>query len=132
MKFTVRLGMALMIGVMFLAASQASARVVNYEGPCVLGGNWTMVITIDDNTGKVTRREGINCNSTHWVDHCNIIVGTRGPVSEYYIQEVSVTPRWWIRFNTDQAGNITEMWGKDADNNNWVASVGAGGSGGLE
>ncbi len=137
MRFTFRRSMALMMmmmmGIMFFTANQASARIVTYDGPCVLGGNWSMVITINDNTGEVTRREGTNCNGEIWVDHCMVSIGSNlGSTSEYYIQDVSITPHWWIRFNTDHAGNITSMWGKDADGNHWIASVGTGSNHELE
>lgn len=125
--------MALTIGTLLFAASQASARVVHYEGPCILGGNWSIVMTIDDNTGEVTRTEGTNCNGDHWIDHCTVTMGSNlGSASEYYIQDVSITPRWWIRFNTDQAGNITSMWGKYADGNYWIHTAGVSGNNGLE
>lgn len=125
-----RSGMAVLAGIMLLAAGQAEARVVSYSGDCygsLIPGNWTVVITIDDNTGQVTRREGTNCNGTHWVDHCTVSPGTFGASSGYYIQDASANPQWWVRFNADASGNITKMWGKDANGTNWVASTGEGG-----
>lgn len=78
-------------------------------------------------TGTVTRREGINCEGTHWVDKCPTSSGALGPISNYHIQDTSPMPLWWIRFNTDEAGNITEMWGKDTEGNHWIAIMSADG-----
>ncbi len=125
-----RPGMALAAGLMLIAVGQAEARVVGYSGDCtgsVPLGNWTIVITINDNTGQVTRREGTNCAGTHWVDHCSVSPGTFGSSSGYYIQDASANHQWWVRFNADASGNITKMWGRDANGTNWIASIGEGG-----
>lgn len=133
MSFAFRLGMALVAGMVFFAAGQADARLVNYEGECKPdGGNWTVVITINDATGKVTRREGINCSGVHWVDHCTVVTGGLGATSDYYIVDIAANPCWWVRINMDQSGNITGMWGQDADGVKWVADTGNGNDSALD
>lgn len=133
MSFVSRLWVLLLAGIMFLAADGVLARVAHYEGDCVPGGgNWSMAVTIDDNTGKVTRREGIDCYGNKWVDHCTVVTGGLGATSDYYIVDTAPLPRWWVRLNVSASGVITGMWGQDADGVKWVAETGNGDDDSLE
>jgi hypothetical protein len=117
-----KLMVAVLAGIL-LATSAATARVVTYEGACTggLAGNWRIVIVIDDNTGEVSRREGTNCNGTHWVGNCNVSIGNLGTTSGYYEERVE-TSMWWVRCNVNASGIITDMWGKRSDGTFWVMS----------
>lgn len=54
-----------------LAFSGAEARIITHTGKCAGGtGEWIIIVTIDDSTGRVTRLEGENCYGEHWVGHC--------------------------------------------------------------
>ena len=65
-----------------IAAIPTSARVLIYTGECagMFNSNWGVIITVDDETGAVTRREGADCDGRHWVGSCDIVrlPGTRG------------------------------------------------------
>lgn len=103
MRIFIRAGLLLTMAVIFAGTTDAEARVVNYSGDCSSGGSWTMSITIDDNTGKVIRREGTNCNGEHWVDHCGAKTDTLSTTDDRAIQDAMTTPPWLIRLHTDEA-----------------------------
>jgi hypothetical protein len=102
-----------------IVAVPASARVLMYSWPCpgTSGGNWAVIITVDDKTGAVTRREGTDCNNEHWIGHCDIVplMGDPGAGSDYYETGMN----WWVRCNIDASGRTTAIWGKDASGVYW-------------
>lgn len=102
-----------------------AARLKAYSGKCAGAGNavgnWTVVLTFND-AGQVTRREGIRCDGTHWVDVCPKVGLTADPEkpSTYYTE---IEEGGWVRFNTNSTGLVTEMWGRDAHGAYWEATA---------
>lgn len=109
----------LLAGSLSLAITQQS-----YTGQCPQPGsavdNWTTVITFND-AGQPIRRMGISCDGAHWDDKCPRvgILGDPGRPSTYYTELANGA---WVRFNTNQIGRITEMWGRDANGEYWEAT----------
>jgi hypothetical protein len=110
------------IAVLTVLATSATARTVAYSGPCEGGGNWLVVLTIGDNTGRVTGREGVNCLGQHWRDECKTHlvspVGLPTFSDHLYLSETSSA---WVRWNRDAAGHIIRMWGMTAAGSYWEA-----------
>jgi hypothetical protein len=108
---------------LLLPLSAMAAMTVSYSGPCVGGGNWLMAITYDSD-GNVTRREGVACGGSHWIDCCGCpgdkisLSGTPNYTSTY----LESGTNWWVRFNVNSNGDITDMWGGTADGEYWGAS----------
>jgi hypothetical protein len=114
-----KIGLCAFILLGCIAAVPATARVLVYTGPCAgtLGENWAVVITVDDNTGAVTRREGVGCNGEHWIGQCDILPLPRDPGkgSGYYESGMN----WWVRCDIDASGRMIAMWGKDVSGTYW-------------
>ncbi len=70
MRGVMRMVLLIAAAGILLAFSGAQARIVTHTGKCAGGGEWIIVVTIDDSTGRVTRLEGENCYGEHWVGHC--------------------------------------------------------------
>ncbi len=104
------------------AALPLRARVVYDTGPCPGGGTWIIVTTIDDRSGRVTSMRGTNCEGTIWKDHCPIMILPRDPNHRGAFEHTGQSGDW-IRFNVDDNGNITGMWGRDADGIFWEKTV---------
>ncbi|MDB5035833.1 MAG: hypothetical protein JWQ98_3074 [Chlorobi bacterium] len=117
---------ALLVALAFALLLPLSALAVTaegYSGPCVGGGNWLIVISYDGD-GNVIRREGSSCGGTHWTDCCGCpgykISLTRALGSSSTCIESGAN--WWVRFNVNSYGQITDMWGVTAYGEYWGAS----------
>ncbi len=101
----------------------ASAKTYPYSGPCAGGGNWLVVLTIDD-AGIVTGRDGVNCVGEHWRDRCSTHPASAPdlPTTSDYLY-TSESSHAWVRWNRTADGRIIRMWGMTAAGDFWEADL---------
>lgn len=104
------------------AVLPARARVLYDTGPCAGGGTWIIVTTIDDRSGRITSIRGTNCEGVTWRDHCPIVILPGAPNRHGEFEHTGESGDW-IRFNVDDNGRITGIWGRDAGGIYWEESM---------
>ncbi len=111
----------LVVSSSLVARTLVATGTCDYAADTGLYSTWIIVTTYDD-AGNVTRREGTSCDGVHWIDNCPRITlsGNPNQSSAYYDTFDSGA---WLRYNVDNDGKISAMWGKLENGTYWAADT---------